>query len=194
MIKRAVAIISLAVVVVAPWHQAQAQAIGQTAVSINFPDIVILNYFSDLTLNFTAGAITAETPVDEGSASPSADLAATASFDANVDGTTGGPTIPSTVAVTISNAWAIRGISTDGDITVAGTLDTASATSGTSTATASALTVQSGALGPAASISVPAPGFATRTRGDVVFSLDISGVTTAETHTGMQYTISASAP
>ena len=192
MIKRAMAMVSLAVALVGPWHQAQAQAMGSTAISINFPNIVILNYFSDLTLNFTGGVIS-DADSDEGSASPSADLDTTASFDANVDGSTGGPTIPGTVAVTISNAWAIRGISTDGTITVAAAWDNDTASNGSSDAVGGALTVETGALS-GASIDVPAPGFSTPTKGDVVFDLDISGVTTAQTHTGMQYTITASAP
>ena len=57
----------------------------------------------------------------------------------------------------------------------------------------SSATVTGGGQGPLASISIPAPGFGTPTIGDVNFSLDVSGITTAATHTGMIYRIEAMA-
>jgi hypothetical protein len=79
---------------------------------------------------------------------------------------------------------------------VAANVDTADATNGGSTATMSNLQVSAPGVTAAASIDVTAPGLAASNAvlGNIVFDLDISGVTTPDTHTGMQYTITATAP
>lgn len=177
----------LAAAVIAPTQNAMA-ASGQTNVSIDFPNIVILHYVSDLSLTFT-GAI--DTATDEGAASGSAALAATASFDAAISPDLTTPTVPGSVAVTVQNAWAVRGITASGQIRVSGAIDTANATTaGGSTASMSNLAVASGASS-GALIDIDAPGMGTTTAGDVTFDLDISGVTESGTHSGAQYTITA---
>jgi len=196
MFKRSIAIFSLGMALAMPWQHAQAQAVGDTAISIDFPNIVILHYISTLTLTFDAGTITpAQDSVDEGAASDTASITdATATFDLGVTGAGASP-VPASVPVLLQNAWAVRGISTSGTIDVDISITGANATDGgTSTATMSAATVTGGGQGPLASITIPAPGFGTPTVGDVNFSLDVSGVTTAQTHTGMSYQITASAP
>lgn len=176
-------------------NTAHAQATGQTDVDINFPNIVILNYPSSLTIDFTA-TDPLEDANDEGSLTPAAvTLASPATIAAGLTPTAGTLNIPNSVAVTVEDVWAVRGLSDDGDITVAATIDTASATNSTSTATISGLEVVDGATS-GASIDVPSPGFALSNAviGDITFDLDISGVTVAGIHTGIQYTITASAP
>jgi len=196
MFKRGIAIFLLGMALAMPWQQVQAQAVGDTDISIDFPNIVILHYVSSLTLTFDAGTITPEDTVDDGPVTPAAAgiTDATATFDLGVDGTSGSNPWPNTVPVRLENAWAVRGISTSGTIDVDISITGANAVNGTSTATMSAARVTGGGQGPSANITIPAPGFGTPTVGDVDFSLDVSGVTTAQTHTGMSYQIQASAP
>lgn len=172
-----------------------AQATGQTDVDINFPNIVILNYPATLSIDFAA-TDPLEEANDEGALTPAAvTLASPATIAAGLTPTVGTLNIPDTTAVTVEEVWAVRGLSTDGDITVAAAIDTADATSGASTATMSNLQVSDGSS-TGASIDVPSPGFALSNAvvGDITFDLDISGVTVAGVHTGIQYTITASAP
>ena len=194
MFKRGIAICSLGMALAMPWQHTQAQATGDTAISINFPNIIILHYIADLTLNFTAGTLTPFDSVDQGPGSLTAPITdSPASFDVGITGAGTNP-LPGTVPVLLENAWAVRGITDSGTIDVDISITSADATNGGSTATMSAQTVTGGGDGPAAGITIPSPGFGTPTVGDVNFSLDVSGVTTAETHTGMIYTIVASAP
>jgi hypothetical protein len=194
MFKRGITIFLLGMALAMPWQQVQAQAVGDTDISIDFPNIVILHYVDTLTLTFDAGTITAESVVDEGPSTPTAAGIddATATFDLGVTGTGANP-LPASVPVLLQNAWAVRGISTTGTIDVDISIQSADAVNGSSTATMSAATVTGGGQGPAASITIPAPGFVTPTIGDVDFSLDVSNITTAATHTGMIYRIEAMA-
>jgi len=195
MFKHCIKVFSLGMALAMPWQQAQAQAVGDTDISIDFPNIVILHYISDLTLDFDIGGLTADTAVDDGASSPTADGidASPATFDLGVTGAGANP-LPAAVPVLLQNAWAVRGISTSGTIDVDITITDATANNGASVATMSAATVTGGGQGPAASITIPAPGFGTPTVGDVNFSLDVDNITTAATHTGMSYQIQASAP
>src|SRR5210317_579424 len=164
MFKRGITIFLLGMALAMPWQQVQAQAVGDTNISIDFPNIVILHYVDTLTLTFDAGTITAEDVVDEGpSTPPAAGIdAATATFDLGVTGTGTNP-LPASVPVQLQNAWAVRGISTTGTIDVDISIQSANATNGSSTATMSAATVTGGGQGPAAGITIPAPGFVTPT-------------------------------
>jgi hypothetical protein len=170
-----------------PWQNANA-ASGQTDVTINFPNIIILYYIDALTLNFNPAI---DQAVNEGGAADTQPLATPAAFDAGL--TPGSSGIPGSIAVTVEDVWAVRGITASGQITVNPQIDVANATNGSSTATMSNLQVQSGTTGPADPISITAPGFGNAVLGDIVFDLDISGVTSAGSHTGMQYTIVATA-
>jgi hypothetical protein len=194
MFKRGIMIFSLGMALAMPWQHARAQATGDTDISIDFPNIVILYFIDTLTLTFDAGTITPESTVDEGPSSPVAAGIddATATFDLGVTGAGVNP-LPASVPVLLENAWAVRGISTTGTIDVDISIQNATATNGSSTATMSSPTVTGGGQGPSASITIPAPGFGTPTVGDVNFSLDVSNITTAQTHTGMIYRIEAMA-
>ena len=174
--------LAAATVMMAPWQGANA-ATGQTDVTINFPNIVILHYPNQLILTFTGTDLND----GQGTVTPTGQaLAATATFDADItDGTTTGL---STVAVTVQNAYAVRGISSSGNINISGSFDGGgdTASNGSSTAVGSNFAVSAA--------SIPAPGLATATPGDISFDLDISGVTDNGAHTGMSYTITATAP
>ena len=185
--------ITLGLLALAPWQTAQAQAVGSTSVSIDFTNIIILHYFDSLALTFTD---TGSYQENQGGGSGSAALGATISIDANIT-PSGGPSYASSVAVAVQNVWAVRGISASGNIQVASALTAANAVKGAtgSTATASDLTVNSGGGTAAGTINVSAPGFAlgNAVKGDINFNLDISAVTQSGTHSGMTYTITASA-
>lgn len=174
-----------------PFQGANA-ATGQTDVTVNFPDIIILHYPNSLTLNFTAS----DANIDEGGLSATDALGATASLDANIIPLIAGDTYDTdTVAATVSNVWAVRGITASGSIDVAVNLDAATASNGTSDAVMSALQVQTASVAAGDPIQVAAPGLraVNATVGDIVFDLDISGVTASGDHTGIQYTITATA-
>jgi len=159
-------------------------ATGTTDVTINFPNIVILHYPKTITLTFT-GSDVSDFVIGAADTKP---LLNTVTFDADITATTVGTGL-STVAVTLKNAYAVRGISSTGNITVGVTLNPASANAtgaNGSKAIASGISVSNA--------SISAPGLTTAIPGDVSFDLDISGVTDSGAHTGMQYTVTATAP
>ena len=173
-------------------------ATGNTAVSFNFPDIVILHYVSGVQFNVPASVFGIDA-INEGTSTPTLTFTdPTLSGDAAVGVTvTGGPNIAN-LQGSISNAWAVRGITTSGNIKVQIQVTTATATNGTSTVTISnPLVTAPGATPatPAATITVPAPGFAAGNAviGNVAMGLDFSAVTAVGLHTGAQYTITATA-
>ncbi len=175
----------LAVTLMIPVQEAKAQATGSTAVSFNFPDIIVLHYLNSLTQTFTGGSLTG---VNEGSGTDSQALATTAIFTTTI--TPSAPTgYPQTIAVIDDDVWAVRGITSTGIIKVAATLDIPAAVNGGSTATMKNLVVRSGGSS-GQNINVAAPGF-TPTLGGIGYNLDISAVTTSGAHTGAQYTITA---
>ena len=189
MLKRVLTVCALATALTAmPYQRAAAQATGDTAISITFQGIIILNYFATINLDFNSisGA------EDEGTAAPAAqDIAATVTFDAGIVGT-GTGVIPNPVNVVIDNAWAVRGITVGGNIQVdlSGIVGTNTAPAGSTVVTSGHLVRAGGMAG--ASITIPAPGF-TATPGSLEFSMDVSGVTSTAAHTGIQVTITATA-
>lgn len=173
-----------------PFQGANA-ASGTTSVTIDFPDIIILHYVSDLTLTFTGS----ELSVDEGEGSATDDLAAVAAdFDADMPLTEGG--VPDNVSVTVKNVWAVRGLTSSGNIRVAPEIDKDTAKKGSSEAVMSNLLVKTSTVSAGDPITITAPGFgmSNAVYGDIVFNLDISGITDSGSHDGMQYTIEATAP
>jgi len=187
---KSIVVALFAVALVLPWHKADA-ATGTTAVTLAMPANVILSYQPTLALTFTAGY---DLNSNEGAgAATVAALGTPVTFDAAIT-TSAVAAAPTTLAVTVSNAFTVRGT---GTVTVGITLDTAAATNGASSATASALTVQTTtpAAGPGASISFAGQGMGlvNAVAGDVHFNLDISSVTLTGNHTGMQWTITATA-
>jgi len=173
-----------------------AQALGQTDVSINFPNIIILHYPANLELDFTANTTEASAQLEADPTIAAVGLTEVVDVDAALTLTDTGPGATGQ-GITVQNVWAVRGITTTGDITVAASIDNADGTNGTSTITMENLVIQeNGGSGPASSIDVTAPGFslANAVFGDIVFDLDLAALTTAGLHTGILYTIEASAP
>mgnify|MGYP003572843446 CR=1 FL=1 len=170
---------------------------GTTAVAVQAPNIIILHYYNTLTLTFSD----LNEAVDEGTATPAAQaLAATVTFAGGM--TAAGLSnstyegLGGTMAVTVTDAWAVRAIASAGaNINVTGVLDTANATLNTSTISLSNLQVASGGACVAAATGVtftpPGMAKASARMGDVCFDMDISSATEAGLHTGAQYTLTA---
>ena len=164
-------------------------ASGSTSVSVAFPEIIILHYRSALNITFTGAA---DFAIDEGAAGTLSLPLSSASGDGtlSVSGTT-----TTDIPVTVSNMWAVRGITNTGTISVGGSINTDTATVGGSEVVMSNLEIASGGVS-GSTITVPSSGYAlsTAVKGDVSFDLDISDVTQTGSHTGISYTITASAP
>jgi hypothetical protein len=164
---------------------------GTTNVSVITPAFVVLSYYD--TINLTLSAPTS----GDGKISSAQGINVswnggqdTETVDAAISGT-GGTGVTS---VTLQNAWAVRGLSPSGNVTVAiasASGDTLS--NGTSTIGMSGYTVSSGAIAAAASITAPLAGLssAKSTKGNVNLTLDFSGTTKAGSHTGGKFQITA---
>ena len=181
-----------------PVQMSMAAVSGTTAVTVNAPDIIILHYYSALTLDFAA----LNEALDEGTptlGTPA--LAANVSFAGGLTATVNSTyETAGVMTVTVTDAWGVRALTNLGNVTVTGVLDTAAATNtAASTVTLGALeigdststTYNAGATG----IQFVAPGMAKAGAyiGDVRFTLDISGATLPGAHTGAQYTLTATA-
>lgn len=164
-------------------------ASGQTSVTVSFPEIVVLHYRSDLTINFTGNS---DLSVDENTTNISVPLGS-----ATGDGTisTSG-TATTSIPVEVQNMWAVRGITSTGEIEVSAQIDTASGTTtGGSEVVMGSLLAKSG-VSSGATINVTSSGLAIANAvyGGITFNLDITNVIETGSHTGMEYTITASAP
>ena len=175
---------------------AHAQAVGATDVDITLPDIIVLHYFSNIDLTFSAATVTAwlGATSDQGTMTG-------ASFTSDIDissdgdfGTTGDPTA---AALTLSNAWAVRAISggagTQTKVTIAVTDSTLThAGGGGETIEISAGEVQdSGGGGFAGSVTFSPPGLANPEIGDVRLTLDLTNATEAGEYADGVYTLTA---
>ena len=166
-------------------------ASGQTSVSFNFPNIVILHYVGDVKFDVPATVFGPDSVKDatqkvlNGFTAPNlnGDAAVSVTLSTALNGYTG----------TINNAWAVRAITTN-NVQVQITLDTANATNGTSTVTLSNATVDDG-TNSGATIQFAPPGLSAANAhyGNVNFNIDFSGVTTNGLHQGAQYTVTATA-
>jgi hypothetical protein len=171
-------------------HAATTQT-GTTNVTVITPAFVVLSYYD--TINLTLSAPTS----GDGKVSTAQGVSVswnggqdTQTVDAGI-AATGGTGV---TAVTLQNAWAVRGLSPSGTVTVA--IASASGdtlTNGTSTIGMSGYTVSSGAVAAAASITAPLAGLsaANSTKGNVNLNLNFSGTTKSGAHTGGKFQITA---
>ncbi|HXV76316.1 MAG TPA: hypothetical protein VD788_08350 [Candidatus Polarisedimenticolaceae bacterium] len=188
----------LALIGSAPVH---AQATGQTAVSVDIPDIVILHYFSsvDVTIDAnTMGSFLTGTPGNAGTVNEgvTSGLASLSGSNLQVDlamtpsALTGDP---SAAVLVLQNAWAVRAISlgnlgssTELDIAITGaTMSNGGSQIGITTAT-----VNDGTSN-ASTITFPAPGLAPALQGDVELTLSFANAVDAGPHTGGEFTLTA---
>ncbi len=190
-----IGLIALMMISLAP-STLMAQASGNTSVDITLPNIVILHYFSSVSLtvdqialeNFLTGG---GNSIDEGAVGPIPLTGSplTGNLAIVPSALTGDP---SSVGVTLQNAWAIRSIGTSGNnTTVAIAAGATSLTAGTGeTLDLSAFQVSNGGA-PAASISFPHPGLVNPELGDVLFTMDLTNATVSGNYSGGDYTITA---
>jgi hypothetical protein len=182
----AIAVSTLIAILQAPGAIA---ASGTTSVSVDFPEIIILHYRSKLNIRFTGGANNA---VDEGSAGTISLPLNTASGDGTLSVTGTANTI---IPVKVANMWAVRGITSSGNFQIDASITNDTASLANSSVVMDKLeAVASGAAGQ--SITVPSSGLApaNAVTGGITFQLDIEDVKQTGTHTGIEYTITASAP
>lgn len=173
-------------------QSAQAQAFGNTAVSVNVNGIVILYYYS--TVNVTLPAALLGTAVNEGTVSPTA-TAVTGGAQATLATLPTGSTALSNINLDILNAWAVRALNTAGantQVTIGGASNTLTA-GGTNVITIAGRQVRAGSGAFATpSIQFPSAGtFTAPQTGDVRLALDLTAVSAIGNFTGGNYTLTA---
>ena len=176
------------------------QTSGSTDIKVNLPDIIILHYISDITLDFgsdigqSADESGASWTVawDGATSDGSGDLAV-----GNLDDTSNELGAISTIDVTLPNVWAIRGLSSDGTATVEIAGGNATLDNNSSSIALSNFTVSSGSGNTSASIAAALNGLHkdTATVGDVNLKMDVSAAALSGEYdtSGTEYTITATA-
>ena len=167
-----------------------AKTSGTTNVSVRVPEFIVLHYYSNITLNFATPTSEA---IDEGSNSVDADwngnangseLDANSLMNASIDGTS--------TTVKLNNVWAVRGFSTSGNAKVEVTVPSNTLKNGSSAITMSNVKVSDNAQS-GSSITTKLNGISQNraTTGNIEMDLDFSNTTRSGSHTGGQYTITA---
>jgi hypothetical protein len=176
---------------------ASAQATGDVDVAITVNGIVILYYYDDVSINIPSSemalilGLTGDSIADTTFGTVDAAYGGSAlSVDPGTPPTGGNPTLPGTVPLTITNAWAVRGLMTTAssvDVTVStlvATLD--------GPGTTGSIGISSLACAPALSCTGLTPTLATANSGDVTMDLDFSTISNAATFAATTaYTITA---
>jgi len=163
---------------------------GTTNVAVNVPEFIVLHYYSSITMNFDAPAAEA---IDEGSND----------IDASWNGSTSGNHLDATTlmnasieagrtSVRLQNVWAIRGFSTSGNARVEVTVPSSTLKQGSSEITMSNVKVSDNASS-GQSITTRLNGISKdrATVGNIEMDLDFSNTTRSGSHTGGEYTITA---
>jgi hypothetical protein len=169
---------------------------GTADISANVPEFIILHYYSSLSLNFATpesegldeGANTLNVSW-KGDASGGEELASSNLLGAKMelDGTT--------TTVRMPNVWAVRGFSKNGTASVTATIPSGKGTLSNGESQIGISNVQvSDNSNTAATITTPLNGIARSraTIGSILFDLDFSKTNRSGTHSGGQYTITAS--
>ena len=192
--KNSTKLIAIALVAVAAIfgavQPAAAQVTGTTAVSIDLSPLVILYYYSDLTVNLTSADLTTALGVtaqqDRGATSVAPTGVAgslTGTLDPTLGNTPGAPALLAALPLTINNAWAVRALAATLSVTIA--IGDPTLNDG-----ASQISLGGASVNPAAPV---AAGLGTPIRGAVTLNLDLSQATTTNLHTGGAYTITVTA-
>ncbi|MBM3162521.1 MAG: hypothetical protein FJZ79_04235 [Chlorobi bacterium] len=167
---------------------------GSTTVSITLPDCIILHYYSALNLRFEDYS----QAVDEGGGgSWNVQWSGAADGGSQLSASTIQDVLPGTVAMTIPNVWAIRGLSPTGTAKVTISVVNNQMLSGSSKITilsgAGQTRIDDNAGHSGTSINTSLNGLTTSsaTIGNVRMTLDFSQTNMAGTHSGGQYKITA---
>ena len=169
-----------------------ANTCGITNVCVRVPEFIVLHYYSNITLNFDTP--TAEA-IDEGSNDVDADWSGSTSgngLDANslmdasleLDGTK--------TSIKLNNVWSVRGFSKSGNARIEVTVPSNKLQNGSSEITMSNVKVSDDANS-GHSITTKLNGISKNraTTGNIEMELDFSKTTRSGSHTGGQYTITA---
>ena len=163
---------------------------GTTDVCVRVPEFIVLHYYSNITLNFDTPTSEA---IDEGNNNVDADwngnaegdeLDANSLMSASINGTK--------TSVKLNNVWAVRGFSTSGNARVEVTVPSNTLKNGSSAITMSNVKVSDSAQS-GSSITTKLNGISQNraTTGNIEMDLDFSKTTRSGSHTGGQYTITA---
>ena len=179
-------------------QQATAASVG-VSVDITIPSVMILYCFTGVNVNVSATDLAtvagaASGAVTTGTAPTVSITPTTGSIDATLTGLNTAGTNLSSVTLTLNDVCAYRAIGTDVDVTLPGGASFSGTLSdgGTSAITMSNPLVQVASSGFASSQSgVAASGLGTPVSIDLRATLDLSGVTSAASHTGGLITVQA---
>ena len=163
---------------------------GTTNVSVRVPEFIVLHYYSNITLNFDTPTSEA---IDEGNNSVAVDwngnsngseLDANSLMNASIDGTK--------TSVKLSNVWAVRGFSKSGNARVEVSVPSDKMQNGSSAITMSNVKVSDNAQS-GSSITTKLNGISKSkaSTGNIEMDLDFSKTTRSGSHSGGQYTITA---
>jgi len=176
---------------------AHAQAVGATTVDINFPDIVILHYFSTVDVTITNSALGTFLTGSPGDSDADAGAATPASGGFTQDLAIGPPALtgdPSAALLTLQNAWAVRSISlfaaTDTELAITNSTPTLNHTTTAASMTTIAVAVDDGVTN-GATITFAAPGLVSPVVGDVELTIDMTNAINAGDYVGGVFTLTA---
>lgn len=167
--------------------------VGTTNISIVLPDLIILHYYSGLTLNFEEFS-SAE---DRGSADFDVEWNGEAESTHQLTDENTEIDLPDRVSLQLPNVWAIRGLSPSGNAKVSISLNNNVLTSGSSRIIIEEgegnIQIEDNAGHSGTSINTSLKGIASSeaTIGNVRITLNFSETTKAGLHTGGQYKITA---
>lgn len=167
--------------------------VGTTNVSIVLPDLIILHYYSGLTLNFEQFS-SAE---DQGSAEFDVSWNGEAESTSELTDENTEIDLPDRVSLQLPNVWAIRGLSPSGNAKVSISVNNKTLTAGTSKITIEEgegnIQIEDNEGHSGTTINTSLKGIATSeaTIGNVRITLNFSETTRAGLHTGGQYKITA---
>ena len=165
---------------------------GTTNVSVRVPEFIVLHFYSTITLNFDAP--TAEA-IDEGSYDAEADWNGntnSAGLDANSLMNASLELDATQTNVTLNNVWAVRGFSKSGNARIEVSVPSGKLQNGSSEITMSNVKVSDDAQS-GSSITTKLNGISKQraTTGNIEMDLDFSNTSRSGSHTGGQYTITA---
>lgn len=167
--------------------------VGTTNISIVLPDLIILHYYSGLTLNFEQFS-SAE---DKGSAEFDVPWNGEAESTSELTDENTEIDLPDRVSLQLPNVWAIRGLSPSGNAKVSISVNNKTLTAGTSKITIEEgegnIQIEDNQGHSGTTINTSLKGIATSeaTVGNVRITLNFSETTRAGLHTGGQYKITA---
>lgn len=176
---------------------AHAQAVGATTVDINFPDIVILHYFSTVDVTITNSALGTFLTGSPGDSDADAGAATPAAGGFTQELAIGPPVLtgdPSAALLTLQNAWAVRSISlfaaTDTELAITNSTPTLNHTTTAASMTTTAVAVDDGVTN-GATITFAAPGLVSPVVGNVELTIDMTNAINAGDYVGGVFTLTA---